>query len=92
MFGDAYKDALPGSMTRGEVLQRAQRVFELPETTISLAQQLWDADGLKTAGDTRAGFVNALTRASQEQAITEAAITERVAGKVIATGWGALLD
>lgn len=92
MFGDAYKDALPGSTTRGEVLQRAQRVFELPETTISLAQQLWDADGLKTAGDTRAGFVNALTRASQEQAITEAAITERVAGKVIATGWGALLD
>lgn len=92
-FGDAYKDELPGAMpTRGDVLTRAQRVFELPDSTIERAQQLWDADGLKTAGDTRAGFVNALTRASQEQTITEAAITERVAGKVIAQGWGALLD
>lgn len=92
MFGDAYKDALPGSMTRGEVLERAGKVFELPESTLSLAQEMWDADGLKSAGDTRAGFVNALTRASQEQVISEAAVTERVAGKVIAQGWAGLFD
>lgn len=93
MFGDAYKDAFPATMqTRGEVLTRAGKVLELPESTLTLAQQMWDADGLKTAGDTRAGFVNALTRASQEQVISLAAETERAAGKVIAQGWGALFD
>jgi hypothetical protein len=91
-FGDAYKDGLPEGMTRGEVLERAGKVFELSETTLSAAQQLWDADGSKSAGDTRAGFVHALTRASQEQAVSEAAMTERIAGKVIAQGWSALMD
>lgn len=90
-FGDAYKDKLPEVMaTRGEALERVGKVFALPQSTLSLAASLWDADGLKSAGDTRAGLVHALTRASQEQGVSDAAVTERVAGRIILDGWGAL--
>lgn len=90
-FGDAYKDDFPDVMqTRGEVLEKVGKVFELPATTLERAAQLWDADGIMGAGDTRAGLVHALTRASQEQSVTDAGETERVAGRIILDGWGAL--
>lgn len=90
-FGDAYKDALPATMpTHAEALARVGKVFELPATTLERAALLWDADGIATAGDTRAGLVNALTRASQEQGISAAGDTERAAGRIIMDGWGAL--
>lgn len=93
MFGDAYKDGMPAGLpTRGDVLERAEKVFDISPTVLKLAGSMWDADGLKSAGDTRAGFVNALTRASQELSITEAAEVERIAGKVVAGGWAALAD
>ena len=90
-FGDAYKDALPVIMpTRAEALARVGKVFELPATTLERAAILWDADGVVTAGNTRAGLVNALTRASQDEGISAAGNTERAAGRVIMDGWGAL--
>jgi len=90
-FGDAYKAAFPTfAPTRGELLDRVAKKFELAESTLDLSGQLWDADGSKTAGDTLAGLVNALTRASQEQTMESAAVTERAAGRLIVEGWGAL--
>lgn len=90
-FGDAYKDTLPGAFaTRGDVLTRVGKVFMLPTTTLERAAALWDADGIKSAGDTRAGLVHALTRASQEEGISNAGNTERAAGRIIMDGWDAL--
>jgi hypothetical protein len=90
-FGDAYKEALPANFTsRGEALERVGKVFMLPVTTLERAAALWDADGMKSAGDTRAGLVHALTRASQEEGVTSAGNTERAAGRIIMDGWGAL--
>lgn len=91
-FGDAYKDALPAAMaSRGEVLERVGKVYALPTTTLERAAAMWDADGMKSSGDTRAGLVHALTRASQEEGIGSAGNTERVAGRIIMDGWGALV-
>lgn len=90
-FGDAYKEPLPGMFaTRGEALERVGKVFMLPTTTLERAAALWDADGMKSAGDTRAGLVHALTRASQEEGISAAGNTERAAGRIIMDGWDAL--
>lgn len=90
-FGDAYKTPFPTVLqTRGDVLQRVGKVLELPESTLTLAQQLWDADGAAGAGDTLAGLANAMTRAAQEQTMETADATMRAAGKVVAEGWGAL--
>lgn len=90
-FGDAFKDKLPEAYpTSGEVLERVGKVFALKESTLSRAAGLWDADGAKSAGLTRAGLVNALTRASQEEGITEASRVEREAGRIILDGWSAL--
>lgn len=90
-FSDAYRTPFPASLpTRGEVLARVGKVMELPESTLTLAGQLWNADGAASAGDTLAGAANALTRASQEQAMGDADATERAAGQLIADGWGAL--
>lgn len=83
-FGDAYKIALPA--TRGEVLAKVQRIHSLPESTMTLAAQLWDADGEKSAGDTLAGLVNALTRASQQADIATAGDIERAAGRIAVSG------
>lgn len=91
MFADAYKTPFPNTMpTRGDVLQSIGKALELPESTLTLAQNLWNADGSSSAGDTLAGAANALTRASQEQTMDDADKTEKAAGKLIAEGWGAL--
>ncbi len=90
-FGDAYKDGLPDfAPTRAAVLERAQKKALFSESVLHRANELWDADGLKSAGDTRAGFVNALTRASQELEVNTATVVERQAGRVILDGWDAL--
>jgi len=88
MFGDAYKNPLPA--TRGEVLGKVQKVFELADSTMELTAKLWDADGNKSAGDTLAGLVNALTRGSQQLDMDVAGDVERAAGRLVAVGWNAL--
>ena len=87
-FGDAYKSSFPTfAPTRGEVLKRFKAAYELPEHLISEAAQLWDADGAKSAGDSLAGLVNAVTRASQTSNMEKSAVVEQAAGKLIANGW-----
>lgn len=56
----------------------------------TVAASKWDADGVKGAGDTRAGLVNALTRASKELVYANAAPVEAAAGRIISEGWAAL--
>lgn len=87
-FADAYKNKLP--KTRGEMLAMVGEAYDLPEYLLTEATTLWDADGLRSAGDTLAGLVNALTRASQNQDIEDASATERAAGDLISRGWDAL--
>lgn len=87
-FGDAYRVSLPG--TRAELAEKATKVFELPAQTASAAVRLWDADGARSAGDTLGGFVNALTRASQELVLKQAEVVEEAAGRLIVEGWAAL--
>lgn len=90
-FGDAYKVELPAfAPTRGEILGRVVQVYELPRGLAESAAELWDADGAASAGNTLAGLVNALTRASQEQTLAKAAETEQAAGRLIHEGWAAL--
>lgn len=90
-FGDAYKVSLPGfAPTRGEVLERIGKAYFLPSATLDLAGQMWDLDGVKSAGDTLAGLSNALTRASQTVGMAQAAEVERVAGRIVVEGWGAI--
>jgi hypothetical protein len=91
-FGDAYKVALPGNKTRAEMLEQVAKAFELPSNLIVRANEMWDADGEKSAGETLAGLVNAMTRASQEQTMDAAIETERVAGKLVAGGWDAIAE
>ncbi len=89
-FSDAYREGFDGK-TRGEVLTILGKKFpELSESTLTASAALWDADGARGAGDTFAGLANALTRASQEQSMADASTTERIAGRVIVQGWGAL--
>jgi hypothetical protein len=93
-FGDAYRVALPTyAPTRGETLARLAKATqgELPASTWDLAGTLWDRDGARSAGDTLAGAVNAMTRASQEMNMGDAQRVEKVAGKLIAHGWDSLL-
>jgi hypothetical protein len=90
-FSDAYQNPLPAfAPTYGEVLSRVSKRYNLPESTINLASQLWDADGERSAGLTLAGLVNSLTRASQEESMEQAAVTERVAGELTVKGWDSL--
>lgn len=89
-FGDAYKVALPSGQTRASVLHKAERRFELEADVIKNAIASWDADGVKSAGNTLAGAVNALTRASQLQTFADAEVTEAAAGELAARGWAAL--
>jgi hypothetical protein len=90
-FADAYQSDLPAwAPTRGEILERVRKSYQLPEKTVELAGTLWDADGTKGAGDTLAGLVNAMTRASQSETMTKADVTEKAAGNLIARGWSAV--
>lgn len=92
-FGDSYSNAFPANLpTRAEVLARAAKVFrgELPAATWDAANTLWDADGLRSAGDTLAGLVNAMTRASQAMALDDADAVEAAAGRLTVEGWAAL--
>lgn len=92
-FADAYQNELPAfAPTRGEVLQMVGKVFELPTATLEDCVGAWDADGAKSAGDTLAGLVNAMTRASQKLSMADAAVVENAAGKMVARGWAALND
>jgi hypothetical protein len=88
-FRGAHTDVLPAG-TRADTLERVVRRLELPARVGTLANELWDADGAASAGDTRAGLVNALTRAAQSLPMDEASIVETAAGKLVTQGWGAL--
>lgn len=90
-FADAYREAFPaGTPTRGELLAKAVRVLGVGKDTAELAAKVWDADGDMSAGDTLAGLVNALTRASQTLDMAEGIAVEKAAGKLIARGFGVL--
>lgn len=90
-FGDAYQLALPDfAPTRGEALSRVVSKLGIPESVAEEAATLWDADGEKSAGNTLAGLVNAITRASQELSMAESAGVEKMAGQLIANGWDVL--
>lgn len=92
-FGDAYSDALPEQCpTRSEVVARFEKKFPdaakvLPGASIIDA---WDVDGARSAGNTRGGFVNALTRASQDLGISDAQVVESAAGIITTDGWAPL--
>lgn len=89
-FGDAYK--APATLTRGELLERVQRVYELPEAVVRVAGEVWDEQATLhgTAGDTLADLVNAMTKASQGQNMDDASVTGRAAGDLIVKGFTAL--
>ncbi len=91
-FGDAYSNELPDfAPTKGEVLDRVAKALELPEWTLTRAATLWDADGSSlSAGNTLAGLVNALTRASQETDMEQALLIEGAAGRLVVQGWATL--
>lgn len=91
-FGDAYKDPFVGSMTRATTVERTFKVFNEDLKAISAESviQAWDLDGMQSAGNTRAGLVNALTRASQVINPESAEKVEAVAGRIIEQGWAAL--
>jgi hypothetical protein len=83
-FKAAYSVQLP--QPRAEMLKVVGTKLELPESTLSLAAQMWDADGDLSAGNTVAGLVNALTRASQNETYENAALIEGAAGELITHG------
>lgn len=89
-FGDAYVDTIPG--TRPEIVERVGKRF--PDAAKVLTGEVimgaWDMDGPRSAGNTRGGLVNALTRASQSLGITDAQLVEDVAGQIVTGGWAAL--
>lgn len=86
-FGDAYATPIPHHFTRAEIGERIERKFELAKSTVRLALENWDADGTMSAGDTLAGLVNALTRASQQFSMEKAEKVEAVAGRLVLGGW-----
>ena len=89
---DAYAMPFPQALpSRSEVLERVGKIATLPETLISDAARLWDADGAQlSAGNTLAGLVNSITRAAQLQPVTVAADAEAWAGATLMMGWQAL--
>ena len=79
---EAQDVALSG--TRSDVLERLEkRLKALPSGLWKEAAILWDADGELGAGDTVAGLVNAMTRASQAYDYATAAAIEREAGRIV---------
>ena len=89
-FGDAYQDPLPTSKTRGQLIESAVKRFELPAKFGDTVAASWDIDGTMSAGNTRAGLVNAITRAAQGLDMAKAATVEAAAGRIIHQGWDAL--
>ena len=90
-FGDAYKTQFPKfATTRGEVLQRFVKKFQLPAHVADEAARLWDMDGSKSAGDTLAGLVHSVTAASRALTMEDSADVEKAAGRVVVQGWDAL--
>ena len=89
-FGDAYQDRMPESKTRGQLIEAAVRRFELPARFGDTVAQSWDMDGANSAGNTRAGLVNAITRAAQGLPMDKAATVEGAAGRIVKQGWSAL--
>lgn len=89
-FGDAYQDRMPATKTRGELIESTVKRFELPGKFGDTVAAAWDMDGVNSAGNTRAGLVNAITRAAQGLSMDKAATVEGAAGRIIAQGWGAL--
>jgi hypothetical protein len=81
-FGDAYQKPMVKD-TRAEALEFVAKKYALPERVLTNAAALWDSDGEKSAGNTLAGLVNALTRASQLEAVSVAGEVERVAGRLV---------
>ena len=89
-FGDAYQDRMPEAKTRGQLIEAAVRRFELPARFGDTVAQSWDMDGANSAGNTRAGLVNAITRAAQGLPMDKAATVEGAAGRIVKQGWSAL--
>ena len=90
-FSDAYQDNLPGKFTRGEMIAKTVKRFELSPKFGETVAASWDMDGTASAGNTRAGLVNAFTRAAQALPMDKAATVEAAAGRIISQGWGAIL-
>jgi hypothetical protein len=90
LFGDAYNNPFPLNLSRGEVIDRARKALELTEDFSKQLVGAWDMDGVKSAGNTLAGLVNAMTRVSQDMEMEKAAEVERAAGKLIAEGWAGI--
>lgn len=90
-FGRAYRDEFPTIYaTRAAVLERVGKALDLPDHTLTLAGNVWDADGQLSAGNTLGGLANALTRASQELTFDDAETVEIAAGRLVTEGWGLL--
>lgn len=89
LFGRAYGTPLPS--TRADILSAFGNKYELPESTVTSINAVWDVDGERGAGDTLAGLVNAVTRFAQSQTVQEALTTEAIAGEVLHKGLNALV-
>lgn len=90
-FSDAYRDGLPGNKTRADVIGALVKRYELPESFGEAMRLSWDMDGDQSAGDTLGGLSNAITRASKPLDMVKAADMERLAGRIVVEGWGAVL-
>lgn len=92
-FGDAYANRFPAALpTRGEVIGKFIKAYDLSEKFGPQVAAAWDADGAMSAGDTLAGLSNAVTRAAQTLTLEGSEAYERAAGRVIVEGWNALTD
>lgn len=90
-FTRATDDALPPG-GRSSALEKLEKAKLLTEGEAALAATAWDADGERSAGDTMAGLVNALTRGSQQLRQDEAAHVEALAGRLLMEGLGGVLS
>lgn len=85
-FGDAYKVSLP--LTRAEMIDRVAKRYALGDGLGQSIADSWMLDGDANAGDTLAGLVNAMTRASKSQSQSEGLATEKIAGRLVVEGLG----
>lgn len=89
VFNAAYRTPL--ERPRADILAAFGAKHELPENTVHAIGTLWDVDGERSAGDTLAGLVNAVTRYAQSQPVERALELESVAGETLHKGLSALI-
>ena len=90
-FATAYSTTFPANQTRASIINHFIGHNSLPEDTGFSLNTLWDVDGERSAGNTLAGLVNAVTRHAQGQSVQAALETEALAGETLHKGFGAFI-